>query len=50
LEGEDAVVATPPKMTVDEFFKLHESEAHVDLVRGQVGSIPYPALVMVLFA
>ena len=30
------VVATPPKMTVDEFFKLHGSESNVDLVRGVV--------------
>ena len=30
------VVATPPKMTVEEFFKLHGSESNVDLVRGVV--------------
>jgi Uma2 family endonuclease len=34
------VVATPPTMTVEEFFKLHGSESNVDLVRGQV--VRYP--------
>jgi Uma2 family endonuclease len=36
------VVATPPKMTVDEFFKLHGSESNVDLVRGAVVRYPVP--------
>src|SRR5438105_13391048 len=36
------VVVTPPKMTVEEFFKLHGSESNVDLVRGQVGRYPMP--------
>jgi Uma2 family endonuclease len=36
------VVATPPKMTVDEFFKLHGSESNVDLVRGVVVRYPMP--------
>jgi Uma2 family endonuclease len=36
------VVATPPKMTVEEFFKLHGSESNVDLVRGQVVRYPMP--------
>ena len=30
------VVATPPTMTVEEFFKLHGNESNVDLVRGQI--------------
>ena len=30
------VVATPPQMTVEEFFRLHGSESNVELVRGQV--------------
>src|SRR5688500_1553620 len=34
------VVATPPTMTVDEFFKLHGHESNVELVRGQV--VRYP--------
>lgn len=34
------VVPTPPRMTVEEFFKLHGSESRVDLVRGQV--VRYP--------
>ena len=36
------VVATPPKMTVEEFFKLHGNESDVDLVRGQVVRYPMP--------
>jgi Uma2 family endonuclease len=36
------VVATPPKLTVEEFFKLHGSESRVDLVRGQVVRYPMP--------
>ncbi|MCI0699814.1 MAG: Uma2 family endonuclease [Planctomycetia bacterium] len=36
------VVATPPKMTVDEFFKLHGSESNVELVRGIVVRYPMP--------
>lgn len=36
------VVATPPKMTADEFFKLHGSESNVELVRGQVVRYPMP--------
>ena len=35
-------VATPPKMTVEEFFKLHGSESNVELVRGQVVRYPMP--------
>ncbi|HJZ58766.1 MAG TPA: Uma2 family endonuclease [Gemmataceae bacterium] len=34
------VVATPPAMTIDEFFKLHGGETNVELVRGQV--VRYP--------
>src|SRR5687767_10758456 len=34
------VVATPPTLTVEEFFKLHGGESNVDLVRGQV--VRYP--------
>ena len=34
------VVASPPKLTVDEFFKLHGHESNVELVRGQV--VRYP--------
>jgi Uma2 family endonuclease len=34
------VVATPPVLTVEEFFKLHGGESNVDLVRGQV--VRYP--------
>ncbi|MBN9117915.1 MAG: hypothetical protein J0I06_01905 [Planctomycetes bacterium] len=30
------VVATPPRLTVEEFFKLHGHESNVELVRGQV--------------
>lgn len=30
------VVATPPKMTVEEFFRQYGSESNVELVRGQV--------------
>jgi Uma2 family endonuclease len=36
------VVATPPTMTVEEFYKLHGSESNVDLVRGQVVRYPMP--------
>jgi Uma2 family endonuclease len=36
------VVATPPTMTVEEFFKLHGSESNVELVRGQVVRYPMP--------
>src|SRR4051794_14818254 len=38
------VVATPPKMTVDEFFKLHGGELNVELVRGQVVRYPIPGV------
>ena len=38
------VVATPPKMTVDEFFKLHGSESNVDLVRGVVVRYAMPGV------
>jgi Uma2 family endonuclease len=38
------VVATPPTMTVEEFFKLHGSESNVDLVRGQVVRYPMPGI------
>jgi|SRR5581483_27149 len=34
------VVASPPAMTLDEFFKLHGHESNVELVRGQV--VRYP--------
>lgn len=30
------VILAPPKMTADEFFKLHGSESNVDLVRGEI--------------
>jgi Uma2 family endonuclease len=33
-------VASPPGLTVDEFFKLHGHETNVELVRGQV--VRYP--------
>jgi len=36
------VVATPPKMTVEEFFKLHGNESNVELVRGEVVRYPMP--------
>jgi Uma2 family endonuclease len=36
------VVATPPKLTVEEFFKQHGSESNVELVRGQVVRYPMP--------
>lgn len=36
------VVAPPPKMTAEEFFKLHGGESNVDLVRGQVVRHPMP--------
>ena len=36
------VVATPPKLTVEEFFQLHGSESNVDLVRGVVVRYPMP--------
>jgi Uma2 family endonuclease len=34
------VVASPPVLTLDEFFKLHGGESNVELVRGQV--VRYP--------
>ena len=34
------VVATPPKLTVEEFFKLHGHESNAELVRGIV--VRYP--------
>jgi Uma2 family endonuclease len=37
-------VATPPKMTVEEFFKLHGHESNVELVRGQVVRYPMPGV------
>ena len=36
------VVATPPRLTVEEFFKLHGHESNVELVRGQVVRYPMP--------
>jgi Uma2 family endonuclease len=36
------VVATPPTMTVEEFFRLHGHESNVELVRGQVVRYPMP--------
>lgn len=36
------VVATPPKLSAEEFFKLHGGESNVDLVRGQVVRYPMP--------
>lgn len=36
------VVVTPPRMTAEEFFKLHGSESNVDLVRGQLVRYPMP--------
>ena len=36
------VVANPPKMTVEEFFKLHGHESNVELVRGQIVRYPMP--------
>lgn len=36
------VVATPPKMTVEEFFKLHGDEPNVELVRGEIVRYPVP--------
>lgn len=36
------VVATPPKMTVEEFFKLHGNESNVELVHGEVVRYPMP--------
>jgi Uma2 family endonuclease len=38
------VVATPPQMTVEEFFKLHGSESNVELVRGQIVRYPMPGV------
>lgn len=38
------VVATPPAMTLDEFFKLHGHESNVELVRGQVVRYPMPGI------
>src|SRR3954447_4079139 len=39
---EQMVVATPPTMTVEEFFKLHGQESNVELVRGQIVRYPMP--------
>jgi Uma2 family endonuclease len=36
------VVATPPKLTAEEFFKLHGGESRVELVRGHVVRYPMP--------
>jgi Uma2 family endonuclease len=36
------VVALPPKLTVDEFFRLHGHESNVELVRGTVVRWPMP--------
>jgi Uma2 family endonuclease len=36
------VVATPPKMTVEEFFRQYGGESNVELVRGQVVRYPMP--------
>src|SRR5689334_15761934 len=38
------VVVTPPTMTAEEFFKLHGSESHIDLVRGQIVRYPMPGI------
>ncbi len=38
------VVATPPKLTAEEFFKLHGGESNVDLVRGVVVRYPMPGV------
>jgi Uma2 family endonuclease len=38
------VVATPPKITLEEFFKQHGSESRVELVRGQVVRYPMPGV------
>lgn len=36
------VVATPPRLTADEFFRLHGDESNVELVRGTVVKYPMP--------
>lgn len=36
------VVATPPKVTVEEFVQLHGHESNVELVRGTVVRYPMP--------
>jgi Uma2 family endonuclease len=36
------VVALPPKISVDEFFRLHGHESNVELVRGTVVRWPMP--------
>lgn len=36
------VVATPPALTVDEFFKLHGNESNVELVHGHIVRYPTP--------
>jgi Uma2 family endonuclease len=36
------VAATPPTMTVEEFYKLHGSESNIDLIRGQIVRYPMP--------
>lgn len=38
------VVATPPKMTVEDFFKFHGNESNVDLIRGQIVRYPMPGV------
>jgi Uma2 family endonuclease len=36
------VAATPPKLTIEEFFKLHGHESNVELIRGQIVRYPIP--------
>lgn len=36
------VVETPRKLTVEEFFRLHGNESHVELARGHVVRYPMP--------
>lgn len=38
------VVALPPKLTIDDFFRLHGHELNVDLVRGQVVRYEMPGI------
>jgi Uma2 family endonuclease len=38
------VVATPPAMTAEQFFQLHGSESHVDLIRGQIVRYAMPGV------
>jgi Uma2 family endonuclease len=38
------VVATPPALTVEQFFKLHGGESNVELVRGRVVRSPMPGI------